>query len=101
MAEIDRNKLLDKIRALFNKTTENGCTEAEAMAALDKARAMMDAYEVSAEDLVLTKEMAAILKKSEQTHDPHGIRWELVGLAYARFCLITQSRGTRANRPDG
>jgi hypothetical protein len=99
MAAIDRNKLLDKIRALFNKTTENGCTEAEAMAALDKARAMMDAYEVSAEDLVLTKEMAAILKKSEQNHDPHGIRWQLVG-SVARFCDC-KAWGTRTNRGRG
>jgi hypothetical protein len=44
----DRNSLLDKIRALMSKTAENGCTEHEALAALDKARALMDAYEVTA-----------------------------------------------------
>ena len=39
----NRNSLL----ALLSKTVENGCTESEALAALDKARAMMDAHEVT------------------------------------------------------
>jgi hypothetical protein len=37
----DRNSLLDKVRALMSKTAENGCTEHEALAALDKARALI------------------------------------------------------------
>jgi len=40
----DRNSIIDKIKALLAKTTENGATEAEMMSALDKASAMMDAY---------------------------------------------------------
>jgi len=44
-------KTLNKIRALLAKTIENGCTEAEAMAAIEMARAMMDAYEVTEADL--------------------------------------------------
>ena len=35
----EREKLLDKIRALLSKTTESGCTEGEYLAALAKARA--------------------------------------------------------------
>ena len=31
----DRNGLLDKIRAPMSKTAENGCTEHEALAALE------------------------------------------------------------------
>jgi hypothetical protein len=38
----NRKSTLAKIKALLAKTTENGCTEDEAMAALDKAREMMD-----------------------------------------------------------
>ena len=63
MTTIDRNRLLDKIRALLSKTTENGCTEAEHLAALDKAYAMIDAYEVTPDDLRLTKTEAAVLRK--------------------------------------
>jgi hypothetical protein len=67
----NREKLLVKIRALLSKTTENGCTEKEELSALAKARAMMDAYEVTAEDLQLTKEEAAILREEPPgTEDP-------------------------------
>ena len=69
----NREGLLDKIRALLSKTTEAGCTEAEALAALTKAQAMIDAYEVSDDELALTKEEKAILKTVE-TRDPLFIR---------------------------
>ena len=58
----NREKLLDKIRALLSKTVEHGCTEEEQLSALSKARALMDSYEVSEEDLQLTKKEAAILR---------------------------------------
>jgi hypothetical protein len=32
----DRTAIIEKIKALLEKTTANGCTEAEMMAALDK-----------------------------------------------------------------
>lgn len=82
---MNRDRLYDKIRALLSKTTENGCTEAEALAALAKARAMMDAYEVSVDDLQLAKEQAAILKHTETTDDKHGIARYLVK-AVSMFC---------------
>lgn len=80
---IDRNKILDKIRGLVSKTTANGCTEHEALAALTKARVMMDAYEVTDADLALAGESAAILVTTFR--DPHSIRTNLAG-AVARFC---------------
>lgn len=58
----NRESLLHKIRSLLAKTMENGCTEAEALAALARARAMMDAYEVTDEELQLSKEEKAILR---------------------------------------
>jgi Protein of unknown function (DUF2786) len=82
----EREGLLDKIRGLLTKTIDNGCTESEAMAALDKARAMMDAYAVSESELNLTKEEKAILRREPPgTKDPHRIKWHLMG-AVARFC---------------
>jgi len=83
---MNRESLLDKIRALLSKTTENGCTEAEALAALDKARAMMDAYEVTEADLQLTKAEAAVLRSEPAgSRDPHNIKWYLCS-AVADFC---------------
>ena len=81
-----RDGLLGKIRALLAKTIENGCTEFEAMAALDRARAMMDAYAVSESELDLTKEERAILRREPPgTKDPHRIKRCLAD-SVARFC---------------
>ena len=57
----NRESIIDKIKALLSKTTENGATEAEMMSALDKASAMMDAYDITDEEVRLTKEEKAIL----------------------------------------
>lgn len=43
--------MLNRIKALLSKTTENGCTEAEAFAALLKARQLMDEHNISVGDL--------------------------------------------------
>jgi hypothetical protein len=85
---MDRNALHDKIRALLSKTTKNGCTEAEEFAALDKAKAMMDAYAVTDEDLALTKEEAAVIHdEPKDAIDPHEIKWQL-SYAIAQFCDV-------------
>ena len=64
----------------MSKTTENGCTEEEALAALAKARALMDAYEVTEADLQLAKEEGVILRKEPPgTSDPHDIKVLLAG----------------------
>jgi len=83
---MNHESLVDKIKALLNKTVKNGCTEAEALAALGKARAMMDAYEVTAEELQLSKVEAAILRgEPSDARDPHQIKWYL-GSAVGEFC---------------
>jgi molybdopterin biosynthesis enzyme len=72
---MNRENLLDKIRALLAKTVENGCTENEAMAAIDKARAMMDAYEVTEADLQLTNAESAVLRSEPAgSRDPHNVK---------------------------
>jgi hypothetical protein len=93
-ATVNRESLLDKIRALLAKTTENGCTEAEALAALDKARAMIDAYEVTEADLQLTKAEAAVLRSEPPgSRDPHNIKRGMAS-AVARFCDCKVWRGS-------
>ena len=57
----DRNGIIDKIKALLAKTTANGATEFEMMAALDKASAMMGAYDITDDEVKLAKDEAAIL----------------------------------------
>ena len=81
----EREALLTKIRGLLAKTVENGCTEAEAFAALDKARAWMDAHEITEADLQLTKEEAAVIRAYSRPNDKHHIRNSLA-VGIAEFC---------------
>lgn len=59
----DRSNMIEKIKALLSKTTDNGCTEAEMEAALAKASAMMEVYEISQADLELTKQEKAAINR--------------------------------------
>jgi hypothetical protein len=93
-----RESLLNKVRALLAKTMESGCTEAEAMAALERAQAMMAAYEISEAELNLTKEEKAILRREPPgTKDPHQIKYNLI-YSVSRFCGC---EGWRNRRDEG
>jgi len=91
----NRDTIIDQIKALLSKTTANGCTEAEELAAISKAAAMRDAYVVTDEELALTKEETAILHKdAPDLADPHGIKWRLTHGA-AKFCGVQIFRTRR------
>lgn len=45
----EKRRMIDKIRALMEKTTANGCTEEEAMAAAQKVMDLMGAYGIDAQ----------------------------------------------------
>jgi len=90
----NRESLIEKILALMSKTVDNGCSEHEALAALDKARAMMDAYEVTESDLQLTKEESAVLRSEPAgTKDANGIKAGLaVAVAAFTDCRVWKGR---------
>jgi hypothetical protein len=93
---IERESVLTKIRGLLAKTMENGCSEAEALAALGKAQAMRDAYAVTEAELNLTKEEKAILRREPPgTKDPHRIKWQLLP-GVEKFCNCKTWRERRA-----
>jgi Protein of unknown function (DUF2786) len=84
----DRNSIIDKIKALLAKTTANGATEAEMLSALDKASAMMDAYDITDADVQIAKDEAAILHADPRDlKDPHNIKWRL-SYGVAEFCSV-------------
>jgi Protein of unknown function (DUF2786) len=84
----DRNSIIEKIKALLAKTTANGATEAEMLSALDKASAMMDAYDISDDDVKIAKDEAAILHADPpDLKDPHNIKWRL-SYGVAEFCGV-------------
>jgi hypothetical protein len=93
---VEREKLLSKIRALLAKTLEAGCTEDEAMAALSKAQAMRDAYDVTEAELNLTKEEKAVFRcEPPGTKDPHRIKWQML-YGVENFCNCKAWRKNRA-----
>ncbi|MGU9981495.1 DUF2786 domain-containing protein [Phreatobacter sp. HK31-P] len=65
----DRKKLLARIKAILLKTVENGCTEAEAMAAMQKAGELMDLYNVSDGDLAFNGESVVTEKRKRDAMD--------------------------------
>ena len=84
----DRNSIIEKIKALLAKTTANGATEAEMMSALDKASAMMDAYDINDDELQIAKDEAAILHADPpDLKDPHKLKWQLCH-GVAEFCGV-------------
>jgi hypothetical protein len=84
----DRNAIIEKIKALLAKTTANGATEAEMMSALDKASAMMDAYQITDADVQDAKDEAAMLHKdAPDVKDPHRIKWRL-SHGVSEFCGV-------------
>ncbi len=52
----DLDKLMQRIRALREKTVEQGCTEQEAMAAAEKVAELLDRYGLSLSELDLRKQ---------------------------------------------
>ena len=86
-----RRKMLERVKALLAKTMANGCTEGEAMAALEKARELMATYEMTESDLQPETEKAQIHATGEA--DPYKIKWHLAR-AIADF---TRCRSWRRN----
>jgi Protein of unknown function (DUF2786) len=74
----DRNAIIEKIKALLAKTTANGASEAEMLSALDKASAMMDAYDITDEEVKVARD-EAVMKHADppDLSDPHKIKWRL------------------------
>ena len=84
----DRKTIIDKIKALLRKTTASGATEAEMLSALDKASAMMDAYDITDDDVREAKAEAVKLHADPPNlKDPHSLKWQL-SYGVAQFCGV-------------
>ena len=82
MTDTDREKLLARIKALFSKTTKSGATEAERHAAAEKARELIEKYQLDMGAEELKKE--GFVKKN-------------IGMDAARFtCSYARARGVVA-----
>jgi hypothetical protein len=54
--QTDRELVARRIRALLQKTVDNGCTEEEALLAAEKARELMDQYRLTQSDIEIQAE---------------------------------------------
>ena len=70
----DRSSIIDKVKARVSKTTANGCTEQEMFSALAKARALQDAYDISDDELQLSREEKAVLHDESEANAPDSHR---------------------------
>jgi hypothetical protein len=61
---MDREAILNRLRALAARTTDNGCTEAEALMAASKLASMMDRYDFDQADLATSGEPEEVVNRN-------------------------------------
>lgn len=90
-----RKKMLERVRAIMAKTMANGCTEGEAMAALEKARELMAAYDISEADLGQTQAQEGATIVATGADDPYNIKDRLAtGIAKFTRCKVWRNSRT-------
>ena len=65
---MDRAKIVARIQALLSKTTTNGCTEEEALAAAEKAAELLSKYNLTMDDLNTREETVKIDSMNYSNH---------------------------------
>ena len=83
----EREKIAGRIRALRNKTVENGCTEDEAVSAADLAAKLLAQYNLTMDEVELRR--AEFAKHSEDHEDEVGERLWKVAAAIAHLTDTT------------
>jgi len=89
----DRRKLIEKVRALLQKTVENGCTEGEAMAAAAKAAELLAQHDLTMTDVEIGSCECTERPMAAPGHN-HPIQWVLTAVA-----TFTDTRVWLAKRP--
>jgi hypothetical protein len=85
----EREKILGRIRALMAKTTGNGCTEAEALAAAGAVSRLMERYQINLSETEVEEEGVSEASvhngKGRRGHKQHHeVHW--AAFAIGRFC---------------
>lgn len=96
-----RQDAIRRAKALLQKTTEHGATEAEMLAALAKANSIIEAHELTDADLLEARAEAVkrIDEVGEQIFDPNGVKWRVCGAISAwtnvTIYRMSDSKGLR------
>jgi hypothetical protein len=72
----EHKKVVGRVKALLAKTLDNGCTEAETMAAMEKAAEIMAAHDIAEGDLQ-QKQDEHVVTRHTGNIDPFKVRWNL------------------------
>lgn len=88
---MDQDRLTQRIRSLLDKTVANGCTEAEAMAAAEKAAQLMREANLSYADLEFTEQSAKCASRGQSAETD---LWSVIG-----WC--TNSAFVLSCKPEG
>ena len=94
----DRAKLITKIKAIMRKTVYNGCTEVEALSALNMAQSLMNAYEITEADIKEIKQDEKAINQEFDLRDPNKIALSMaVCVAEFTDCKSWQTRKHTVN----
>lgn len=93
----DREKIAARIRALMAKTLENGCTEAEAVAAAELAAKLLGQYNMTLDEVEMR---ASPFKRHQEAHDdPVGERLWRIASAISKLTNVNYWTSRPGVRP--
>lgn len=87
----DRARIIEKLRALRAKTTENGCTEAEALAAAEKIDQLLREYAISRDELDQRDFQEAPYQTADFKRD-HRVRYTSLWHVVAQVAALCECR---------
>ena len=90
----NRSAAVNRIRNLLSKTTENGCTEQEAMAAAQKAGELMDKYGIQQSETEIKAETCINGSHGAHRARPHPSQYCSKTIAEFCNCVVWHKRGS-------
>lgn len=91
--QVEREKIMARIRGLAAKTTDRGCTEAEAMLAAQKVGELLEVYGLSMSEVELRDE-PCFQREIVIT----GTRLQAAGIIFMAILRLTETKGWMAGR---
>lgn len=93
----DKESIKNKIRALMAKTTEAGCSEAEALLAAHKVQELLNKYELSISDMKLKSESTCVTGAYDvRVKSRPPVDWCIAAISY-----FTDTKCWRQTEPNG
>ncbi|MBB4954376.1 hypothetical protein H4S14_004141 [Agrobacterium vitis] len=89
---MNRDALKKRIAALRDKTTARGCTEAEALAAAEKAAALMQEYGLTDGDIVMDEQS---VRSKTKGYSPRELLWNILGICTNTAIMLMTGVDTR------